>query len=80
MKEQTSLDLWKMPYVVYVAMKEKMETGRRQGALFEINPFFDLHYVLLPYSCKNNSTFRGKGVFNVDLFSTELIIFAGFNG
>lgn len=50
------------------------------GALFEITYCRSKKGFLLPYNCKNNSTFRGKDVFNVDLFSTELIIFAGFNG
>lgn len=59
-------------------MKEKMKNGR--GALFERTYYRSKKGFLLSYSCKNNSTFRGKGVFNVVLFSTELIIFAGFNG
>lgn len=56
-----------------------MENGR-QGAIFERTYYRSKKGFLLSNSCKNSSTFRGKGVFNVDLFSTKLIIFAGFNG
>lgn len=57
-----------------------MENGRKQGVLFERTYYRSKKGSLLSYSCRNNSTFRGKGVFNIGLFSTELIVFAGFNG